>query len=48
MRVLLASPGGPFLEVGPGKVLRGLLRSIDRDADCGNAGEPAEIEELLK
>ena len=48
MGVLLASPGPPFLEVGPGKVLRGLLRSIDREAACGNAGEPAEIEELLQ
>jgi [acyl-carrier-protein] S-malonyltransferase len=48
MRVLLGSPGGPFLEVGPGKVLRGLLRSIDRDASCGNAGEPSDIEELVK
>jgi [acyl-carrier-protein] S-malonyltransferase len=47
MRVLLQSPGPPFLEVGPGKVLRGLLRSIDRDARCDTAGDPAEIEDLL-
>ena len=47
MRVLLKSPGPPFLEVGPGKVLRGLLRNIERDAECGTAGEPAEIEEVL-
>jgi [acyl-carrier-protein] S-malonyltransferase len=47
MRALLASPGPPFLEVGPGKVLRGLLRSIDREAACGNAGDPEEIQEVL-
>lgn len=48
MRLLLKTPGPPFLEAGPGKVLRGLLRSIDRDARCDTAGEPAEIEELLQ
>jgi len=48
MRELLRSPGPPFVEAGPGKVLRGLLRSIERDAPCATAGEPGEIEELLK
>jgi len=45
MQRLLREPGGPFLEVGPGKVLRGLLRSIDRSATCSVAGTP---EDLLK
>lgn len=44
MRVLLENPGSPFLEVGPGKVLKGMLRSIDRTAVCETAGELQEIE----
>jgi [acyl-carrier-protein] S-malonyltransferase len=47
MRVLLRAPGPPFVEAGPGKVLRGLLRSIDRDAQCGTAGDAVEIEGLV-
>jgi [acyl-carrier-protein] S-malonyltransferase len=44
MRLLLENPGPPFLEVGPGKVLKGVLRAIDRSAECQTAGEPAEVE----
>jgi malonyl CoA-acyl carrier protein transacylase len=44
MRRLLADPGPPFIEVGPGKVLKGVLRAIDRGAACETAGEAAEIE----
>ena len=44
MRVLLGDPGPPFVEVGPGKVLKGLLRAIDREARCETAGDPAEIQ----
>jgi [acyl-carrier-protein] S-malonyltransferase len=47
MRLLLRNPGPPFVEVGPGKVLRGLLRAIDRDARCETAGEPADLEALF-
>jgi [acyl-carrier-protein] S-malonyltransferase len=43
MRLLLDDPGPPFLEVGPGKVLRGVLRAIDRDADCGNVDRPEDV-----
>lgn len=46
MRALLRDPGPPFLEVGPGKVLKGILRAIDHEARCETAGEPAEIEVL--
>jgi [acyl-carrier-protein] S-malonyltransferase len=46
MRLLIEDPGPPFLEVGPGKVLKGLLRAVDRGARCDSVGEPAEIEEV--
>lgn len=39
---------GIWLELGPGRVLSGLLRRIDRDARALSAGEPAEIERLLE
>jgi [acyl-carrier-protein] S-malonyltransferase len=43
MRALIGDPGPPFLEVGPGKVLSGLLRSIERKAECAPAGTPEQI-----
>jgi [acyl-carrier-protein] S-malonyltransferase len=36
MRRLLADAYTSFYEVGPGKVLRGLLKRIDRKVDCKN------------
>lgn len=39
---------GIWLELGPGRVLSGLLKRIDRDARALSAGEPAEIERLLE
>ena len=41
MRFLLDAGVGEFYEVGAGKVLRGLLRSVDRGASCTPLG-PAE------
>ena len=35
-----------FLEIGPGKVLRGLLRKIDRNLKCYNIATPTDIENL--
>ena len=48
MRFLLRDPGSPFLEVGPGKVLRGLLRTLDRGAECSQAGTVEEIEGITR
>jgi [acyl-carrier-protein] S-malonyltransferase len=39
MRYLLAQGYDQFYEVGPGRVLRGLLRRIDRKATCQNVTE---------
>ena len=36
MRNLLEVPVEKFYEIGPGRVLRGLLRRIDRKLDCEN------------
>jgi [acyl-carrier-protein] S-malonyltransferase len=47
MRALRASFQEPVLEVGPGGVLKGLLRRIDRDAACTSVGDRAGLEALL-
>jgi [acyl-carrier-protein] S-malonyltransferase len=47
MRLLIAEGVTNFVEVGPGKVLSGLLRQIDRSQKCGQAEDPASIEKLL-
>jgi [acyl-carrier-protein] S-malonyltransferase len=39
MRYLLASGYDEFYEIGPGRVLKGLLRRIDRKISCQNIGE---------
>ncbi len=39
---------GTWLELGPGKVLSGLLKRIDRTAEVFAAGEPAGIEHVLE
>jgi [acyl-carrier-protein] S-malonyltransferase len=36
-----------FIEVGPGKVLTGLLRQIDRNLKCVNVADPASLEAAL-
>ncbi|MDT4968917.1 MAG: [acyl-carrier-protein] S-malonyltransferase [Acidobacteriota bacterium] len=39
---------GTFSEVGPGKVLCGLLRQIDRSANCVSIGDVESLENLVK
>ena len=36
-----------FVEVGPGKVLSGLLRQIDRGAECLRVEDVATLNEVL-
>ena len=37
-----------FYEVGPGRVLRGLLRRIDRDADCVNVRDADGVRQMAE
>jgi [acyl-carrier-protein] S-malonyltransferase len=37
-----------FVEVGPKRVLRGLLRQIDREVEVWNVEDPKSLEECLK
>ncbi len=46
MRRLLEDPGPPFLEVGPGKILKGLLRTIERSVSCASVGAPGDMEAI--
>src|SRR5580700_4809738 len=39
MRLLIAQGVQPFVEVGPGKVLSGLMRQIDRSKTCMNVAD---------
>jgi [acyl-carrier-protein] S-malonyltransferase len=39
VRLLISEGVQTFVEVGPGKVLCGLVRQIERDATCVNAGD---------
>jgi [acyl-carrier-protein] S-malonyltransferase len=48
MQLLIAQGGTRFVEVGPGKVLSGLLRQIDRSLKCGHAEDPAGLEKVLE
>jgi [acyl-carrier-protein] S-malonyltransferase len=47
MQLLIAQGVTNFVEVGPGKVLSGLLRQIDRSQKCTQAEDPASIEKVL-
>jgi len=48
MRVLIEQKPTHFIEVGPGKVLCGLMRQIDRGQSCLNVGDVASLEKTLQ
>jgi [acyl-carrier-protein] S-malonyltransferase len=48
MRVLIARGVQTFVEVGPGKVLCGLMRQIDRSKTCVNVGDEASLQKTLE
>jgi [acyl-carrier-protein] S-malonyltransferase len=47
VRALGAGGAEIFIEAGPGKVLSGLLRQIDRNLKCLNVEDPASLEKTL-
>jgi [acyl-carrier-protein] S-malonyltransferase len=47
MRLLIAEGVTHFVEVGPGKVLCGLMRQIDRSQVCLNVEDAASLEKTL-
>ncbi len=47
MRVLIDKGVQHFIEVGPGKVLCGLMRQIDRGATCFNVEDEASLQKAL-
>jgi len=48
MRLLIAQGAGTFIEVGPGKVLCGLMRQIDRSKTCLNVADEASLTKTLE
>jgi len=48
MRLLIAQGVDTFIEVGPGKVLCGLMRQIDRSKTCFNVGDDASLSKTLE
>ena len=47
MRLLLASGIQGFVELGTGKVLRGLLRTIHKEATSWNVEDPDSLQATL-
>src|SRR5580700_10209155 len=48
VRLLIAQGVQTFIEVGPGKVLCGLMRQIDRSKTCMNAGDDATLTKTVQ
>jgi [acyl-carrier-protein] S-malonyltransferase len=47
MRLLIAEGVQTFVEIGPGKVLCGLMRQIDRSKTCLNVGDQSSLNKTL-
>jgi [acyl-carrier-protein] S-malonyltransferase len=47
MRLLIENGVQTFVEIGPGKVLCGLMRQIDRSKTCVNVGDEASLTKAL-
>jgi [acyl-carrier-protein] S-malonyltransferase len=47
VRALLDWGATRFLEIGPGKVLTGLVRALDKQANCIPLGDVAQVEAFL-
>jgi [acyl-carrier-protein] S-malonyltransferase len=48
MRVLIEQGVQTFVEIGPGKVLCGLMRQIDRSKTCLNVGDETSLTKVLE
>ncbi|MGB8012640.1 MAG: ACP S-malonyltransferase [Terriglobales bacterium] len=48
VRLLIEQGAGLFIEVGPGKVLWGLMRQIDRAKTCATVGDEASLRKTLE
>jgi len=48
MRLLIAQGVETFVEIGPGKVLCGLMRQIDRSKTCLNVGDESSLTKALE
>jgi [acyl-carrier-protein] S-malonyltransferase len=48
MHLLIAQGVQTFIEVGPGKVLCGLMRQIDRSKSCVNVSDDASLTKSLE
>ena len=48
MRLLIAKGVQLFVEVGPGRVLCGLMRQIDRSKACANVADEASLTKTLE
>jgi [acyl-carrier-protein] S-malonyltransferase len=47
IRLLIAQGAQKFIEIGPGKVLCGLMRQIDRSKTCLNVNDDASLTKTL-